>query len=394
MTFLFYLLCLIGIYSAFFVLYHVMLALVHFLPGERTSACPGPSKRFAVVIPAHNEELLLPRLLQSLKNQDYDRERFSVIVVADNCTDATAAIAKERGAVVLERNDRRHAGKGHAIRFALENADQHAVDACLIIDADSIAAPDLLTQLNLLLLEGKAVIQCYNGLANPDDSWFTRLLDVSRTMGNEVYHPAKQKLGLSSYLMGNGMCFAKEVLAQYGWNAFSVGEDWEYYAKLIHRGETIAFARNARVYHRESSTLKQATSQRMRWSSGRFAVAGKYGISLFVKGLRERNIKKMDASLPLLLPNPSLGTNIIVAGFGLSFLLPAESQVLISRWFLSLLALQLLLFMTGIAYTRKRMKNFLSLFIAPLFLAWKMAIDVFSLMGMGRSRWVRTERKT
>lgn len=394
MTLLFYLLGLIGLYGTLFVLYHVMLTLVHFLINEPKSACPGPRKRFAVIIPAHNEELLLPRLLESLKNQDYEPGLFRMIVIADNCTDATAAIAKEQGAVVCERSDRRDLGKGHAIRFALEKTDKRAFDAYLIIDADSTAAHDLLKQLNRLLLEGKTVIQCYNGLANPDDSWFTRILNVSRTMGNEIYHPAKQKLGLSSYLMGNGMCFSKAVIVNYGWNAFSVGEDWEYYTKLMHRGETVAFSRNAQVFHRESSSLRQATAQRMRWSRGRFAVAGKYGISLFCKGMKERNIKKIDASLPLLFPNPSLGMNITLLGLFLSLLpLMITGNTVFLLWFALLILAQILQFTVGVLYTQNKWKHFLSLFIAPVFLIWKLIIDAFSLFGMGGKKWVRTERR-
>lgn len=352
-----------------------------------------PKTNFSIVIPAHNEELLLARLLGSIKRQQYPAAQIKTIVVADNCSDKTPIIASENGATVLTRNDDRFRGKGYAIKFALEKIDLETADAVFIIDADSMIKDDILMQLDAVFRSGKKIIQCYNGLANPDESWFTRLLDISRTVGNEIYHPAKQKLGLSSYLMGNGMCFSSEILKKYGWDAFSVGEDWEYYAKLIQAGESIAFANKARVYHQESHSLKQATSQRMRWSSGRFAVAGKYGVSLFLKGLKERNIKKIDASLPLLLPNPSLGINIIAVGFGLSFMLPAANEMFFSLWFLSLLMLQFLLFMTGIAHTRKRLKNFLSLFIAPLFLVWKMVIDVFSLMGMGRDKWVRTERK-
>lgn len=277
----------------------------------------------------------------------------------------------------------------------MEKIDTNQHDALFIIDADSVIENDLLVQLDKALRSGKKIIQCYNGVANPDQSWFTRLLDISRTVGNEIYHPAKQKLGLSSYLMGNGMCFSSEVLVKYGWDAFTVGEDWEYYARLIQAGETVAFANKARVYHQESSSLKQATSQRMRWSSGRFAVAWKYGIGLFFKGLTERNIKKMDAALPLLFPNPSLGMNITIIGFIFSLLLPALAihKFDYFLWFSFLVLFQILIFIIGIFYTQNKLKNLLSLFAAPLFLMWKIGIDFLSALGMGKKRWVRTERK-
>jgi len=389
-----YFLIVIGAYISLYVLYDLILLFAHFFIKERENVFPSPETRFAVIIPAHNEELFLSRILQSINNQDYPRTLFKSIVIADNCTDQTAEVATSNGALALRRENLQHFGKGYAIKFALESIDMNQYDAIFIIDADSVVRNDLLVQLDTALRRGQAVIQCYNGVANPDQSWFTRLLDVSRTIGNEIYHPSKQKLGLSSYLMGNGMCFSSEILSKYGWSAFSVGEDWEYYAKLIQAGEIIAFANKARVYHQESSSLKQATSQRMRWSSGRFDVAWKYGINLICKGVVERNIRIIDASLPLIFPNPSLGINITIIGLIISiFLSITLGQHDFTFWFSSLALIQLLIFLIGILYTRNKWNNFLALFIAPLFLIWKMGIDLFSAMGMGKKRWIRTERK-
>ncbi len=352
-----------------------------------------PKSRFAIIIPAHNEELLLARLLQSINKQYYPSGLFKALVIADNCTDSTARIGRGNGAHVLERFDKVNLGKGFAIRWALGNINIKEYDAMLIIDADSVVDGDVLKELDKLIQQGKAAIQCYNGVFNHDDSWFTRMLDVSRTISNEIFHPAKVKLGFSSYLMGNGMCFSTTVLKKYGWDAFTVGEDWEYYTKLINSGEIIAFANKARVYHQESSSLKQATSQRMRWSSGRFEIALKYGVRLFYSGLLERDLKKIEASFPLILPNPSLGVNITVLFFALSFLAAPADRFFLNVWSLSLILIQIGIFLIGIGYTEKKLKKLLSVFIAPLFLVWKMGIDVISAIGFGSKRWIRTERK-
>lgn len=395
MQILYILLTGLGSYLTLYVSYELLLLSAHlFLPNRQAARHSLGTTRFGIVVPAHNEELLLARLLKSLNSQSYPREKFTVIVIADNCTDKTAQICLDCRAIVWERSDVLRRGKGHAIRFALEKIDLSAYDAFVIIDADSVVGEDMLQHLGTMIENGRKIIQCYNGVANPNSSWFTRLLDVSRSIGNEIYHPAKEKLNLSSYLMGNGMCFSREVLMKYGWDAFTVGEDWEYYAKLVLAGETIAFANGARVYHQESSSLKQATTQRMRWSSGRFAVACKYGTALFLKGVVEKDIKKMDASLPLLLPNPSLGMNLALAGAALA-LLPAfrvhESGLLL--WFSSLALVQVFFYLIGAAYTRHKIQNVLSLFAAPIFLIWKMGIDAFAALGLGRKKWIRTERK-
>lgn len=375
-------------------MYDMILLSSNYVLKDKDVSFPVPTTRFGIIIPAHNEELLLNRLLKSIRDQDYPVGMAKSVVVADNCSDNTAQIGRANNALVLERTDDQHRGKGYAIKFALESIDMSAYDAIFVIDADSIIKNDIFTELDKALRNGNKIIQCYNGVANPGQSWFTRLLDVSRTVGNEILQPAKQKLGLSSNLMGNGMCFASNILMKYGWDAFTVGEDWEYYAKLVQAGEMVAFANKARVFHQESSSLKQATSQRMRWSSGRFAVAWQYGIGLFFRGLFEGNIRKMDAALPLLLPNPSLGMNITLVGLVLSVIYGlALHKFAYLLWFLLLVLLQIFIFMVGIMHTRDKLKNFLSLFAAPIFLIWKMGVDAFSAVGLGRKKWIRTERK-
>lgn len=394
MIFFEYLIIIIGIYLSVYVLYNIMLLLVHFFIKEDDSPMPKPKTRFGIVIPAHNEELLLARLLKSIKSQNYPSALLKTIVVADNCTDNTSKVGLELGALVLERRDTQHQGKGYALKWAVEKADLNEYDAIFIVDADCILESDVLMQMNKAIFEGKTIIQCFNSAYNHDQSWFTRLIDVSNAVSNYIYHPAKQVLGFSSTLMGNGMCFSKELLFKYGWDAFTVGEDWEYYARLIQKGETIAFAKTARVFHQESSSLKQATSQRMRWSSGRFAIAWNYGFSLFFRGLVERNLIKLDASLPLILPNPSLGVNITVFFLVLSLLLQIfGGKMFFVLWFLCLMMVQLLIYMIGITYTQNKLKKFLAIFIAPMFLIWKIGVDILSAMGMGREKWTRTERK-
>ena len=394
MIVLYLLLTIVGVYLTLYVLYDLCLLCANFIITDKSTSFVSPQTKFGIVIPAHNEELLLDRLLMSIRQQAYPANLIRTIVVADNCSDLTAEIGRKNGALVLERTNELLRGKGYAIKFALEQTRLSDYDALFIIDADSIIKNDLLLQLDREIRNGNRIIQCYNGVANPGQSWFTRLLDVSRTVGNDLLQPAKQKLGLSSNLMGNGMCFTSDVLRKYGWDAFTVGEDWEYYARLAHAGETVGFANKARVYHQESTSLKQATSQRMRWASGRFAVAGKYGLSLFFAGVMQGNIKKMDASLPLLFPNPSLGMNITILGLILSIptaFIYHQFGFLVLFSVLTLIQISMLLI--GVSYTREPMKNFLSLFAAPLFLVWKMGVDALSAVGLGRKKWVRTERK-
>ena len=384
---------LLGSYLSLYVCYSLFLIAVNIAVRQSRNHKLNDEIRFLILIPAHNEELLIKRILASFKTQSYPQKLFTVLVVADNCVDKTLEYASKAGVEVLERKSSKNFGKGYAIKYALDNMSQMTYDAVLIIDADSIIGKDSLSALNRHIQQGAKALQCNNALANPEDSWFTLIMNVARTLGNDIIEPAKEKLGLSSHLMGNGMCFTKEIIEKYGWNAFSVGEDWEYYAKIINHGERIAFAQDVHVYHQESTSLKQATPQRMRWSSGRFDILRKYGFGLFGKGLIEKNFLKFDASLPLIFPNPSLAMNFTCLGILPSIiLLVYGGSVIWIGWFGLLIILQMLFFITAVFYTKNKFKSFMSIFIAPLFLAWKMSIDILSFFGKGRKKWVRTKR--
>jgi 1,2-diacylglycerol 3-beta-glucosyltransferase len=390
-----YFLVAIAIYLTFYVLYSLFLVVTALIaPRKETVIAPPPKTRFSVIIPAHNEELLLPRLLESLSKQHYPEHLFNIYVVADNCSDNTALIGRDNGATVLERSNCEFRGKGYAIKYALETINSSNYDAVFIVDADSIVEAAALRNLDLAIQKGARVIQCYNGVANPNDSWFTRLMDVSRTISNQLLEPSKERLGLSSHLMGNGMCFIREVISKYGWDSFTVGEDWEYYAKIVLQGERVAFVNKARLYHQESADLKQATPQRLRWSSGRFAVALKHGSKLFFQGLLTRSILKIDAALPLLLPNPSLGISLTLIFLLLSAIYAfLGHRVFFFNWFVLLTILQFFVFLVGVWHTKNKRKNLVALLFAPIFLLWKTTIDLLSLVGFGRRLWVRTERK-
>jgi 1,2-diacylglycerol 3-beta-glucosyltransferase len=389
-----YILFALGVYLSIYVIYTLVLILSNYFLPEKVHVMRESRTRFSVVIPAHNEELLLDRLLKSFAREEYPYDMINLFVVADNCSDETAAIGRNNGAVVLERYDPNLRGKGYAIKHALANMNFNEYDAIFVVDADSLVEASAMKELDRAIQNGARIMQCYNGLSNPDESWFTRIMDVSRTIGNEVLEPAKEKIGLTSHLMGNGMCFLKDVISKYGWDAFTVGEDWEYYAKLVMRGERIAFVNKARVYHSESVNLKQATSQRLRWSSGRFAIAAKYGLKLLYYGVKSNKIMKIDAAMPLLLPNPSLGISLTIMMLIVCLFvpLPAYRNILIG-WVSLMIVLQLSFFLIGILYVKNKKTKLLAILFAPIFLIWKSGLDLLSAAGIGRKSWVRTDRK-
>lgn len=382
------------LYVASATLYLLALACAYLKVRERAPGAEKPLNRFAVIVPAHNEELLVATLCRSLLEVDYPREKYAVYVVADNCSDATAKICREYPVTVLERFDPDNAGKGQALAWALQQCDLAQFDAVFMVDADNYVDKDILRQLNRHINDGEQALQCYNAVGNRVDSWFTQLLYVSRTIGNLLYHEAKHRLGLSAYLMGNGLCFRADLLRRKGWTAFSTGEDWEYYTQLVQDGIRIGFAAQAKVFHQESKSLGQATSQRLRWASGRFAVARHLGLPLFFKGIRERSWMIVDAAFPLLFPNYSLLVNLTLAGGLLAVFLPTSTvrTFLLLSYFLCILG-QASLFAAGAVIAGSFWKTCTAVVFVPCFLVWKAVIDILCVTGVYRGRkWIRTRR--
>lgn len=382
------------LYVAAATIYQVALAIVYMAVKEKKD---GPSRnvsRFAVLVPAHDEELLIAGTIENYLRIDYPESKRDFFIIADNCTDKTAELAAGYPVTVLTRKDTERIGKGFALEWALEQIPLDRFDAVLVLDADTTADPAILSELDTLLLKGEQAIQCYIEVPNRNESWFTQLIYVSRTINDRLYHHAKYKLGLSSYLMGSGMCFSAELLKRKKWTAFTLSEDWEYYALLIEEGGKIGFAANAVVMQQESRSLKQATSQRLRWSSGRFYVVKSLGLRLLAKGLAQRNMVMADASLALLFPNWSLQINLILIGLAFSLFLPASAfKTTAVATGLGMLGAQGFILLIGVYLAGAYWQVFKAVLVAPLFLVWKFGIDFLSMTGLYRGKkWIRTAR--
>lgn len=376
------------------VFYHVFLACMYFLRKEPGKNCTIYQNKYLLLIPAHNEEVIIENLFQSIRKIKYNSSHFKVIVIADNCVDKTAAITTRNNYDVMERDDPSKKGKGFAIEWALAKINLDEFDAVIILDADNSIDRYFLRGMNEVISRGANAIQCYNDLANPNESSFTRIIHLSRVVNNELYHHAKYKLGLSSYLMGNGMCFTSSLLKKHRWSASTIAEDYEYYAKLVSNNEMVAFASNSKLYHQESRGVRQATDQRIRWSSGRFEIAKKYGIELLKKGLKEKNYKILDASFPFIFPNLSLMVNITVIIFTISlFIHIFYSMSGILYWLIFLFLLEIGYFSMGIFLTKMPLLQVVYIVsYVPIFLIWKLCIDFIGVIGKKRDQWGKSKR--
>lgn len=244
--------------------------------------------KFMAVIPAHNEESVIRNLVDSLQEQDYPRELYDIYVIADNCNDNTAQIAKDAGAIVLKRFDEEHKTKGFALNWFLqqkieENADY---DAMCVFDADNIVDKNFLKNMNKKLCQGEEVVQGYRDIKNPTDSWISAGYAIFYWMMHRFYHLARYNLGLSPLLNGTGFMVKFDLLKPDGWQTETLTEDIEFSLINIAAGRKLGWAVDAIVYDEQPTTFKASWSQRSRWSVGHLQCMKRYTKDL-ANGVKE-----------------------------------------------------------------------------------------------------------
>ncbi|MBI5548426.1 MAG: glycosyltransferase, partial [Deltaproteobacteria bacterium] len=222
-----------------------------------------PRLRFDLLVPAHDEAANIAATVKSLLALDYPASLRRVVVVADNCRDETARLAAEAGAAVWVREHRQRVGKGHALAFAFSRCLAEGwSDAVVVVDADTLVSPSLLQAYSARLEQGARALQADYGVRNPDDSWRTRLAAIAFALFHTVRSLARERLGLSCGLRGNGMCFTTGLLREVPYAAFSLVEDVEYGLRLGEAGQRVWYADEARVYGEMVSTAHASASQR------------------------------------------------------------------------------------------------------------------------------------
>lgn len=387
------LICGIAAWVSVFVVYYLVLGILYFCVQEKTPSAAKSYKNFVVIVPAHNEELMIGTAIDSWRQVDYPTSSFAVYVVADNCTDGTADVVLSKEVKCLVRSEPTNKGKGQALSWAIDRVPLDRFDAVVFVDADCTVSGDFLRAMNDRLMSGAKVIQGFDGVRNPDESIMTRLMQITNVMKNLLFAHAKSKLGLSVPLMGTGMCFDTRVIKQVAWSAFSIGEDLEQYAYLIRAGLFPEFEPRAIVYAHEASTLAQAYTQRVRWAAARMQQVGLGGRTL-MSGLKCGDVRLIDAALTLLAPNYAMLANLSLMGLIGSMLLDIPPQQALVAWFLLLVGAQGLYFAMGMTVSRMSFKSLASLLFAPVFLVWKLGIDLVALTNVRQYLWVRATRPT
>ena len=369
---------------------------------------PGRPLALVVIVPAHDEELVLAGTLDSLGKQDYPAECYEVVVVADNCADTTAALASSHGVTVLERTHAQERGKGYALNHAVTHLLSRPAppEGFVIVDADTWVAPDFLSRMNTRLQSagdgrGGAAWQGRYGVLNFGESWRAGLMAAAFDLVNHVKPLGREALKLSVGLKGNGMAFTRAVAAAQPWPGGSLTEDLDYGLELARRlGLRVGYAHEARVLAQMPTDAAQAGSQRSRWERGRFKMVRERALPLLWEGLRERNRLLLDMGFDLMVPPLAELGALTLVWFSLvlmgaaAHLLPYPAVWLVSA---SLTVVGLLVYILGgLRVAGAPPEAYSALLRAPFYVGWKFAL---ALSGMARRRpdaaveeWVRTER--
>ncbi len=258
--------------------------------------------RFMAIIPAHNEEAVVANLVESLKNQNYPKELYDIYVIADNCTDKTAQVAKEAGAIVYERFDENKKTKGYALQwFLAQKIEENApYDAFCVFDADNIADKNFLKAMNKKLCQGENVVQGYRDIKNPTDNWITAGYAIFYWTMNRFYHLARYNLGLSPLLNGTGFMVRFDVIKPTGWDTKTLTEDIEFSLKNIIEGRKLGWATDAIVYDEQPTGFKQSWSQRSRWTVGHIQCMKEYTGMLALAVKEKKTLMNFDGLLYIL----------------------------------------------------------------------------------------------
>jgi cellulose synthase/poly-beta-1,6-N-acetylglucosamine synthase-like glycosyltransferase len=388
------LLAVAGGIAAAFGLYLILLALASFRYSQSIEGF-SPRSRLVVLVPAHDEELLIARTVRSLLAQSYPRDLFQVAVIADNCTDRTAAVAAEAGAdMVMVRNAPDARGKGRALQWAMDQllSAQVPPDAIVSVDADTITDADLLLALVERLEAGALAVQAdYRAIGDGSES--AALREAGFLLFNRVRPAGANVLHRSAWLVGNGWLLSAQVLRRRPWAAFTSTEDREYSLDLQSDGVRIAFAGAAAVHAPTAPSHQAAQTQQLRWEGGWASLLRARLPRLVRDAWRRRSLDPLLVAFELAVPPLGLQAAGALGGLlvtGLLSLVGLISGWFVVPWIVAFVSVPLYV-LIGFISSGAPWSTYRALLHAPLFVLAK-PLSLRRTLGFRGDTWVRTER--
>lgn len=241
--------------------------------------------KYAILIAARNEKNVIGNLIDSINKQDYDMSLVTTFVVADNCTDNTAEIARNHGAVCYERFDNEHRTKGYALEYLLDRIEEDygrmSFEGYFIFDADNLLNTDYISRMNDAFDSGEKIITSYRNTKNFDENWIASTYALHWIRSIRANHRARSVLHLATNIQGTGFLFTNEIVKN-GWHYTSLTEDRALTADAVAQGYQITYQDKAMFYDEQPTSLKVALRQRIRWSKGHLQAFVESGPYLFI----------------------------------------------------------------------------------------------------------------
>jgi cellulose synthase/poly-beta-1,6-N-acetylglucosamine synthase-like glycosyltransferase len=361
------------------------------------NSCPDPASRLTILVPAHNEADFIQRCVRSLTNQDYPPERRQIVVIADNCTDRTAQLARAAGASVLVRDAPDARGKGQALRWAIDQVISGGgplPDAFVIVDGDSVADRALLRGLATRLERGADAVQAEYLVLDDNDSPAIQLRAIAFMLFHRARFAGRSVLRLPCTLVGNGMLLSRRLMERHPWDAFTGAEDLEYSITLRLNGVAPVFAGDVRVRGPVPASSRAAQIQRERWEGGRLRVAVAMYPTLLQEIVLRRHLRLMDLAVDLAVPPLGLLTAAALTGASLVAALAGAQLAplsLLIPWVIGLAAIGGFV-LVGLRAAHAPAWMYRRLLSAPAFLVRKVLGTVRVIRSRSSNDWVRTER--
>jgi 1,2-diacylglycerol 3-beta-glucosyltransferase len=353
-------------------------------------ALPSASS-FVVVVPAHNEEQGIAATVAQLLATDYPRELVQIFVIADNCTDATAEVARQAGAWVVVRNDADHRGKGQALDWFLrEHRDLlETVELVAFIDADMQVSRNFFVAMSAAFADADTLVaQGRYMVANPSRNILSAIGYASFCYINHVRPAGRCYWGGTADLKGSGMVFRAPFLLPRGWKAHSIAEDMQLGKELMLEGIRVAYVPSAGVASEIPATLSQVRVQQSRWEGGKPEIYASI-VPLALRAFLQRPSKLLlDGLLDLMVPPLSILIFLNGAGLLLSWWLGSTSQWI----FLASFAVFGLAVFSGLLQNRAPAGVYWRLIAAPAFIVWKVVLLLRVAVTPAPTTWQRTPR--
>jgi len=387
-------------FISFWVAYLVLIPLLGLLVGkdrrpplpDRQSLVPGVT----VLVPAHNMSDYIERCIRSLRGSDYPSDHLNILVVADHCTDNTAALAEANGATVFTR-DKGPAGKTYTLGWTIDTLVSEGAlpDVLVVVDATCTVDPEFLSALVDLWRTGETIIVSHPVVDPRNQKWFARCLGLTLVHRN-LQNRARQRLELSALIEGRGMAYDRGYLERHQWHlalppsdrsTTHPTEDWRHGVRAVEEGYRVAFADDARILTPLRGTLAAATQQGARWERGRMSNAATHALSLLRQGLTGRNLTKISAGLDAVqLPVAILGALALVFVLASTLILGESGVTFVGAIALGVFTLYGI---TVVVAGRADGIHPLTVLWAPVYVAWRCLSFVLAWDFFDRRRFSR-----